>query len=352
MNPQERSQRAKRLALALGFDGVGITDTTPLSGFQRYQSWISRGFHGTMGYLERGADLRADVRYLAPFARSVIVVLQVYRPGEPFELADGQAGAGVARYARGTDYHLTIIRRLEHFVESLRGELGERFQAKCYTDTGALLERELAMRAGLGWLGKSTMLISPTLGTYTLIGVVLTSLEMVPDSPFDTEHCGTCRACIDACPTGAILDGRVVDARSCISYWTIENRGKVPEKYRWLRTKWWFGCDICQEVCPWNRRAPATIATDFAPRRVLREKSPADLLRMGESEYREAFRKSPIRRAKYTGFRLNLTRVLPEDGSSRAKETPRRQPLQSQREAISAESTSRKSSGGSGGNGF
>jgi epoxyqueuosine reductase len=322
LSPEERSERTKKLAFRLGFDAVGITDAAPLSGLERFQRWLSLGYHGAMKYLERSPERRKDVRLLAPFARSVVVVLQNYRPDGPHIPPPGSSGRGVARYARGKDYHLTILKRLNQFVNELRAELGEDFQAKVYTDTGAILEREMALRAGLGWIGKSTMLISPTLGTYTLIGVVLTSLEMAADAPYISDHCGTCRACIQACPTSAILEGKMVDARACISYWTIENRGIVPAEYAGTITDWWFGCDICQEVCPWNRRAPATISADFAPTRILTESTPAHLLNLNEQQFRKTFRESPILRPKYDGFRRNLQRIVRPSRDSNSPSAP------------------------------
>ncbi|MHA2620591.1 MAG: tRNA epoxyqueuosine(34) reductase QueG [bacterium JZ-2024 1] len=318
MTPEQRSAIIKSLADKAGFDAVGITDNAPLSGFERFRRWISRGFHGEMKYLEHHMDRRQDVRNLAPFTRSVIVVLQNYRPEGPFEVDPASAGAGVARYARGKDYHITLVERLRAFVRAMQQELGETFEARVYTDTGAILERELAVRAGLGWIGKSTLLIAPRLGTYTLIGLVLTSLELAPDRPFVSDHCGKCRACIEACPTHAIHEGRWLDARACISYWTIENRGRVPPQYQHVKTNWWFGCDICQDVCPWNRWAPATIAPEFAPIPVLRFQKPSDLLEMMEGAYREAFRHSPVRRPKFDGFRRNLLRIVAEQRSGRA----------------------------------
>jgi epoxyqueuosine reductase len=314
LSPEDRSERTKKLAGRLGFDAVGITEATPLSGFARFQDWLSRGYQGEMRYLERSADRRHDVRSVAPFARSVVVVLQNYRPDGANLPPAGSAAEGAARYARGKDYHFTIPKRLGRLVEDLRADLGEPFQARVYADTGPLLERELAVRAGLGWIGKSTLLISRSLGTYTLIGIVLTSLEMAPDAPFASDHCGTCRSCIQACPTGAIVDDRTLDARACISYWTIENRGKAPEEFREVRTRWWFGCDICQEVCPWNRFAPATVSRDLAPMPVLRQNSPGDLLKMSKRSFRDVFRESPIRRAKFEGFIRNLQRATGQVG--------------------------------------
>ena len=256
--------RIRTLARDQGFPLAGITPAAPSEHLQFLEGWIEAGHHGSMGYLARPDALhrRADPRHTFPTARSVVVVAHPYhQPDSPGTRGDPTRGI-IAQYARGRDYHRVVkrklLRLLEVFAEEGEGT-GMAVAGRAYVDTGPLLERELANRAGLGWFGQNTLLIHPRHGSYFFLGALLLDLELEPDAPFQKNHCGTCSACLTACPTGALLgrdeDGApVMDARRCISYLTIENRGAIPEELRPLMGNRIYGCDICQEVCPFNVR--------------------------------------------------------------------------------------------------
>jgi len=244
-----RSETVKALAAECGFDLAGVASAEPLADFVRYQEWLAAGLAGEMSYLSgrRGA-LRADPRLLLPAVRSVICVGKLYQ-------AEGET-RGIARHARGEDYHRVMRRGLERLVERLRDAGIGPFEWRICVDTAPLLERSYARRAGLGWIGKNCCLIREGFGSWFVLGELLVSLELEPDSP-PPDHCGDCTQCIEACPTRALApteQGCFLDARRCISYWTIERRGAVPEQLRPLMSGWVYGCDICQEVCPWNRQ--------------------------------------------------------------------------------------------------
>ena len=256
---QELTEVVRAIAREVGFDDVGITDVRPSEHAGFYRAWIAAGHHGSMAYLARedAVASRVDPGGAFPELRSVIVVTLGY--AQPVDTTDPSSGI-IARYALGRDYHKVLKKKLKELLQRIEAEIGRELPlARAYVDTGPVLERELAQRAGLGWHGRSTMLVSPRRGSYFFIGALLTELELTPDPPFERDHCGTCNACVDACPTGALL-GRddtgapVMDATRCISYLTIENRGAIPRELRPLIGNRIFGCDICQEVCPFNRR--------------------------------------------------------------------------------------------------
>ena len=260
-NPREVAAGLKALARAEGFDLVGVTLPSPSRHSAFLQGWVEEGRHGTMDYLARpdALERRGDPRRSVPEARSALVVAHGYFQEDP-EGAPGDPSRGViARYARGRDYHRVLKKGLDRVHRKLEEELGRSVGGRSYVDTGPLLERELGERAGLGWFGRNTMLIHPRRGSYFFLGVLLLELEAEPDEPLSRDHCGSCRACLDACPTGALL-GRdetgapVMDATRCISYLTIESRGPIPRELRPLMGNRVYGCDICQEVCPFNVR--------------------------------------------------------------------------------------------------
>jgi epoxyqueuosine reductase len=253
-------------ARRLGIRKLGIASPDPSAHMDFYREWLARGFHGEMGYLARTDALarRADLRGTMPDVRSVVVVAQEYFQEDPPGIPEDPARGVVARYARGTDYHDVLKTRLQDLLAWIRREvrlrgLASEVRGFAYVDTGPILERDLARRAGLGWLGKNTMLIHPRQGSYAFLGILLLDLPLPPDPPFEADRCGSCRACLDACPTGALL-GRddsgapVMDARRCISYLTIELKGPLPRDLRPRIGNRIFGCDICQEVCPFNMR--------------------------------------------------------------------------------------------------
>jgi len=297
----------KAQAYGLGFDLVGITSLAPAESARAFEEWISQGYAGDMDYLARGAEKRRDSRL--PFAGTThaIVVGLDYGGREP-------AGP-VARYARGDDYHDIITNRLNELHEWLVSEVGRPIRGKAYVDTGPILERDLARRAGLGWFGKNTNLVNPKLGSFFFLGALLVDLDLEIDAPFESDRCGTCTRCLDACPTDAFVAPRVLDATRCISYLTIENKGDIPEALRQPIGELIYGCDICQEVCPWNVRfsrdlkEPAFAARDFLAGKDGRTLA-RDLMEMTQDEFTAAFKGSPMKRAKLRGLKRNAAVVL------------------------------------------
>jgi epoxyqueuosine reductase len=298
--------RVKEAGYGLGFDLVAVGPATPPDHAAAFQGWLDAGHAGTMAYLERGRDKRADPRLVLPGARSLVACALGYFQGRAEE-----GPAGVARYAWGEDYHAVMEPRLRALADTLV-ELAPGTTARTYVDTGPLLERDLAARAGLGWIGKNTMLLHPELGSFFFIGVVLTTAELEADAPLP-DRCGSCTRCLDACPTGAFVDPYVLDARRCIAYLTIERRGSIPADLRPGIGSWTFGCDVCQDVCPWNRRAPVAREAAFGPRR---HPPLAELLALGEAGYVEAFRGSPLKRARREGLARNAAIALGNGGTA------------------------------------
>jgi epoxyqueuosine reductase len=279
-----------------------------------FEAWLAQGHQGEMDYLRRGAELRQDTTRPEPGMRSALVVALDYGGKQP----DGP----VARYARGDDYHRIMWDKLDALLAWVRAERGEATRGRAYVDTGPILERDLARRAGLGWFGKNTMLIHPRMGSFFFIGSLFLELELAPDAPFTEEHCGTCTRCLDACPTGAFVAPGMMDARRCLSYLTIESRSPFPEALAPAIGDHLYGCDVCQDVCPWNVRfakaAPsddALLARDWIAgldaRALARE-----ILAMDEAAYRERFRGSAMKRAKLEGLRRNAEAVLTDRPAS------------------------------------
>ena len=295
----------KLRAQELGFVACGITDPSPIDDGGWLDRWLASGYAGVMRYLHRQARKRKDPRLIEPKARSVVVVLDNYYDGE----LDPGPPPRVARYARGEDYHRVTRARLEPLAELLRNH-GARL-AHTFADSGPVPERALALRAGLGWQGKNTMLIRPGTGSFFFIGTVFTDLALEPDTPDPTDHCGTCTRCLDACPTDALVEPRVLDATRCISYLTIEQKGPIPEAVADRLDGWVFGCDICNEVCPWNQRfAEPTSAAEFRSRHLLDGAGPELLDRMDEEEFSRRFGDTPLERPGLHGMRRNLHAAL------------------------------------------
>ena len=295
-----RAETVKRIARECGFELAGVAPADPLEDFARYQHWVANGFAGEMRYLtDRRAQIRGDVHNLLPAARSVICVGKLYhQPAPPVPPAHGI----VARYAWGQDYHDVVRAGLEELARRLR-EI-EPFDSKICVDTAPLLERSIAHRAGLGWIGKNTCLIHEPMGSWFFLGELITSLELEPDTP-PPDRCGTCTRCIDACPTGALLpagDGFTLDSRRCISYFTIELRGSIPEQYRPDIGAYILGCDICQDVCPWNARAPESAAFTS----VYAAPDLTECSRLSAEEFQSRFEGSALNRPKYSGFLRNV----------------------------------------------
>ena len=302
-----------------GFQLAGIARAAPAPDFAFYQQWVGDGLAGPLRYLQdhRGA-LRADPRKLLPAARSVLCVGLLYH-------TKGPARHAVSRYAWGRgDYHDVVRGMLESVVREVMEQAGG-FEYRICVDTAPVLERSLAREAGLGWIGKNTCLIHQPMGSWFFLGEVLTSLEMPPDAPAP-ERCGSCRRCVDACPTQALVPaggGRYrLDARLCISTWTVEQRGVLPEAARAASGELVFGCDICQEVCPWNRRAPVTAVAEFQP--LHPDPDLAELAGLTEEEFRERFRRTPLWRAKYAGLLRNAATAMGNSGDARYVEALRK----------------------------
>ncbi len=313
--PSDLAERVKALALALGFDRAGIArlgEPTPEA--ESLREWIARGRHGEMGWLARRVDERVDPRLRFAWARTAIVVGMVYdTPGDVRDsaCATPEATGRVARYAGGEDYHDVLLAPLRALGDALEALVGRPVQSRAYVDTGPLLERALAAQAGLGWIGRNTCLIDPALGSYLFLGVLLTDLELPADAP-EPDHCGSCRACLDACPTDAFPTPYVLDATRCLSYTTIELRGEIPEPLRAGQGDWVFGCDICQQVCPWNLRTRREIPADraglrarIAPRDEWVRPTLAWLLSLDEDAWRGVTRRTALRRTKRRGLLRN-----------------------------------------------
>jgi epoxyqueuosine reductase len=295
------TESVKALALELGFDLVAIGPADPPEHGPAFRGWVEAGHAGTMGYLERRLEERLDPRRVLPGGRSVVCVALNYHQGEGAD----PSWRPVARYAWGRDYHEVIGPRLERLAAHLAEAGGAR--SRGYVDTGPVLERDLAARAGLGWIGKNTMLLHPRLGSWFFIGVLLTTADLAHDAPVH-DRCGSCRACLDACPTGAFAAPYVLDARRCISYLTIEHRGEIDPALHHGMTGWQFGCDACQEVCPWNRKAPVTREAELRPSGPY--PGAAAISRMDDETIRQRFRGTALLRAKPSGLRRNVSIYL------------------------------------------
>ena len=295
MNRPYLVTRLKSHARALGFALVGLTTPDPPPHRDSYQQWLANGYHGEMNYLatQRARERRADPHLILPNCKTILVVALPYTPGN--------MTGPIAAYALGADYHDVLPRKLTQLMQWLEREVGHTIAHKIYTDTGPLLERDLAQRAGLGWIGKNTLLINPQGGSYFLLGEALLDLELPPDPPFTADHCGTCARCIEACPTAAILPDRALDSRRCISYLTIELKGSIPIEVRDQMGGWIFGCDICQAVCPWNERFAANLFPDpdLAPR--LQPPHLETELSLTPEQFNVKFKDSPVKRAKRRG---------------------------------------------------
>lgn len=326
----EIAKRLKVHAKTLGFERVAIADPRSSDHMELYRSWLNEGTHGDMRYLARpdAVARRADLRLTLPEVRSAVVVAHAYSPGDPEGVPSDPARAVVARYARGADYHDIMSKKLEALRSWLEGRVGTALRSRAYVDTGPLLERELGWRAGLGWFGKNTMLIHPRHGSYFFLGVLLVDLPLPFDRHFGEDHCGTCTRCLDACPTDALL-GRndqgapVIDARRCISYLTIEHRGPIPTELRGPMGNRVFGCDICQEACPWNERfAEEATEPAYEPRTDLQGPPLVDLadrlLGMSEKQYQREFEGSPLARPRRKGMLRNVCVALGNWGAQEA----------------------------------
>lgn len=301
----ELTPRLKRRAIGEGLDLVGVAAATSAPGASRLEAWLDAGMHGEMGYMARTAAIRRDPRRLLPGCRSVVAVAMSYHTSLPPSSEAGDPGTvWVSRYAWGRDYHRLLKKRLLRLGRWLEAEVPECGWRAC-VDTAPVLEREWATRAGLGWIGRNTCLLNRELGSELFLGVLLTDVELAPDAPVP-EHCGRCTACLEACPTGAFPEPGVLDARRCIAYLTVEHRGEIRSGLQPAMADMVAGCDICQEVCPWTRRAPADLHPELQPAPSRFRPRLEELERLDEEGYRLWRRGSPLNRIPFSAFDRNL----------------------------------------------
>lgn len=309
MQPQELSVIIKKTAASLGFFDCGIAEAEPLiQDAERLKQWLDIGCHAGMEYMERNQDKRTDPKLLVEGAKSVIVLLYNYNPWQ--EIISG--GLKISKYAYGSDYHDVIRRKLNIFCDELR-KFDENVIARGFVDSAPVLERAWATKAGLGWIGKNSLLITKRKGSFFFLAEILTNLEPELDKPFGGNYCGDCSRCIDACPTQAIIAPRLIDSRNCISYLTIENKGDIPEEFRGKFENWIFGCDICQDVCPWNRFSMVHSEPEFIPGEELVTMNTVDWQNLDETNFKRLFKQSAVKRTKFSGLKRNIEFVLNTD---------------------------------------
>jgi epoxyqueuosine reductase len=310
MTPAEKTSLTKDLARKLGFDRVGVAALTSSPKAQYYREWLAAGHAGSMRYLHRNVSLRENPARLLPGARSAICVALGYHRREAPPPTPGNDSEGrVAQYVRGADYHRVMRGMLEDLMARLRGRLDEPFQYRAFVDTGPLLERELAAAAGLGWVGKNTMLLHEELGSYLFLGEVLTTIELLPDPPA-VDRCGSCTRCLDACPTNAFPGSYRLDASRCIAYLTIEHRSDVPEEFHPLIGDWVYGCDVCQQVCPYNHHASPATRPELASGGISAHVPLLELVQLRSGEYRRLTNGTAARRARRNMWRRNAAIAL------------------------------------------
>ena len=298
----DRSAWIKRRAQELGFVSVGISVARQLTEeAPRLEAWLKQDMHGEMAYMEGHFDKRLDPRKLLPGTKSVVSLLFNYH--NPIGQSDTEAPR-LSQYAYGEDYHFVLKWKLKELLKWMRAEWGD-IGGRVYVDSAPILERAWARQSGLGWIGKNSLLISKKKGSYFFLAEMLLDIDLEPDAPV-TDHCGTCTRCIDACPTDAIIKPSVVDGSKCISYFTIELRGAIPEPVKGHMENWMFGCDICQEVCPWNRHATPTAEPRFSPHPRLMDMTNSDWEDLTEDVFRDVFKDSPVKRTGLLGLKRNI----------------------------------------------
>jgi epoxyqueuosine reductase len=325
----QTSELVKQEALRAGFDLAGVAGVHDSLELRYFSEWIASGYAGEMNYLESrneaGHLKRASLHTAAPWARSVIVCAVNYNTAEPYSTQANDPERGwISRYAWSReDYHDVIMRRLRLLESRLCEMAREPIHTRCYVDTGPLVERVYAKYAGVGWIGKNTCILNQKLGSWLFLGVILTSLELQPDLPAP-DRCGTCTRCIEACPTNAFIAPYQLDANKCISYLTIEKRGPIAPELRQGMGQQVFGCDICQDVCPWNRRAPVTRIEELQPRPDLFNPALEWLAQLDQAEFASTFRRSPVKRTKLSGLRRNAAVAMGNSGQPKFLPTLRR----------------------------
>ncbi len=302
MNKQQLTYLIKNKALELGFESIGIAQ----AGFleeeaPRLEKWLKNGYHGKMSYMENHFDKRLDPTKLVPGAKTIISLAYNYFP----EKKQNPDTYKIAKYAYGKDYHFVLKDKLKELLKFIADNIGE-IQARVFTDSAPVLERAWAKKAGLGWEGKHSLIIQKQKGSFFFLAEIILDVELTYDKPFTTDHCGSCTRCIDACPTEAILPDKMLNASRCISYFTIELRDELPAEMRGKFQDWMFGCDICQDVCPWNRFALPHTENFFNPHPDLLNMTKKDWEEITEDVFREIFRKSAVKRTKYSGLKRNI----------------------------------------------
>ncbi|MES2004965.1 MAG: tRNA epoxyqueuosine(34) reductase QueG [Bacteroidota bacterium] len=308
-DPVKYSSLVKQAARQLGFSYCGIAKAEALDeDARRLEAWLKQGMHGSMQYMENHFDLRVDPRKLVPGAKSVITLLQNYFP----EAKQKENVPRIAKYAFGKDYHEVIRAKLKTFLQILNQQIGE-IQGRGFVDSAPVLERSWAVKSGSGWIGKNGNLITKQSGSFYFIATLIVDIELAYDDPFAKDYCGSCRKCIDACPTDAILDNKVIDGSKCISYFTIElKEALIPGEMKGRFDNWLFGCDTCQDVCPWNRFSTPNQEINFVPIPEVLNLSTKEWESLSEEAFKHAFAASPLKRAKYKGIRRNLSFIRSE----------------------------------------
>jgi epoxyqueuosine reductase len=293
----------KSTAKELGFDYCGIAKAQKLNeDAVRLETWLRRGFHGSMQYMEKYFDLRVDPTLLVPGAKSVITLMLNYFPSQQQK----NTAPKISKYAFGKDYHEMIKSKLNNFLFMLQEKIGD-IHGRGFVDSAPVLERTWAQRSGLGWIGRNGNLITKQQGSFFFVATLITDLELLYDDPFAKDYCGTCRRCIDACPTNAILDNKVINGSSCISYFTIELKDMlIPDEMKGKFQNWMFGCDICQDVCPWNRFSKPAAEAAFTPVPEILNLSTKEWENITEETFKNIFKESPLKRAKFKGIQRNL----------------------------------------------
>jgi epoxyqueuosine reductase len=315
-NITENTRLVKAFALANGFDYCGIAKAQPLDeDARRLENWLKQGNHGTMKYMENYFDLRVDPTKLVPGAKSVITLLKNYYPSQQLS-----GEYKISKYAYGKDYHYVIKDHMRNMVSQLQEKIGA-FNGRGFVDSAPVLERSWATRSGLGWIGKNGNMITKQSGSFFFIATFITDLELQYDDPFAKDYCGSCRKCIEACPTDAIMENKVINGSKCISYFTIELKDEViPSEMKGKFSNWMFGCDICQDVCPWNRFSTPNNEEAFQPSAEMLDLTTSEWEELSEDMFRKLFKQSPLSRSKYKGIQRNIqflkTDTKPETDSS------------------------------------
>jgi epoxyqueuosine reductase len=305
VNPLHQKHTAfiKSKAIELGFDFCGIARAVKLEDdARRLETWLHNGMHGSMGYMEKHFDLRTDPTLLVPGAKSVITVLLNYFP----EQQQHPDSPKISKYAYGLDYHEVIRGKLKKLLQEMQESIGE-VQGRGFVDSAPVLERSWAQKSGLGWIGRNGNLVTRSGGSFFFIATLITDLELQYDEAFAGDYCGTCTKCIDACPTGAIQENKVVNGSQCISYYTIELKElMIPDEMKGKFSNWMFGCDVCQDVCPWNRFSKNSVEPDFTPLPEILNFSTRDWEAITEDTFKQIFGKSAVKRSKFQGIKRNL----------------------------------------------